>query len=371
MSTNLTQFIWGTVPEVHTCTTQVLTWSYQGSGSAQLNIYVTDVGVGQQAPPESSSASQIGSSTTLASGVSPEPSSSASITTPATSTASATYIPTTLPGEMHTVPVEQRAWSARGMYRRQGYDGSWLPRVDLELARDLDPTSLKWTWQSVNVTQGWYALVADISSNSSQQTSSPFFVSNGSTSCFADIIPSSSLAAHPRTREAAIVGGAVGGATLAIGVLAAIIVMRRRRRRSSASPAIVNDAATLTNLPDPYDATNEQYPSHRRTTFLPLAGHPSQYVTKEQRQPLRYGPRTEEAPRQVGEASAVERGALRVQDEVETVQESTEMVSVSVRALHRLLGRLGGAWSDLHAEGSDDADSSVAPPEYEEVVRSR
>lgn len=275
-----------------------------------------------------------------------------------------------------------------------GYDGSWLPPINQELVSDVDPTLLRWTWPSVDVTQGWYVLVADIPSDYIQETSSPFFVSNATTTCIVAALPSSTLPssipastsivkvensatatsshvpAHSRISLETL-GGSVGGvAILIIGVLTAILIIRRRRKRVYTT-ALLGDVVMSTSILEPYNATSEQFPAERCTASLPLAGRPYPCVMKELRQPLRHGPRIDDTGREVLEQPLPIERAEEPPHETETGQEPMEMISVSVRALQTLLRRVDGAWIDLQrTDGSDDGLSGAAPPEYEEVVRS-
>ncbi|KZV73914.1 hypothetical protein PENSPDRAFT_682466 [Peniophora sp. CONT] len=398
MSINSTRFAWDSMPVIQTCTMQTLNWSHQGNRTVYgtVNISITNIDVEQQAP--------MMSSTTT--------------TTPATDgTSTATLLIPASSIDFHSAGSSRRkalessapARFPHTMHQRQGsddyngYGGTWLPRIDQTLALNVLAHDHTWTWLSVNVTQGWYVLVADVTGGDTiRNTSSPFFVRNGTTSCFAAVasphpsspftlrIPSSSTTvapdvvssgtaisipvhSHPH-RPGAIAGGAAGGVVLVVGILVAAVV-RLRRRRSSSFAHTVNDPVTAAGVPDPYDATVEQFPIQRRTTFLPLAGAPNPYVTKELRQPLRHGPRAEDVGLQAVRPPLplADAEAPREQLDEQTEQEITEMISVSTRVLQRLLQRVGGVWPDFqHGEdgSADDRESSTAPPEYEEVVGS-
>lgn len=293
-----------------------------------------------------------------------------------------------------------------------GYGGSWLPFINQTLALDVNVGDSTWTWPLITVTEGWYVLVGTltIDGNTLITTPPPFFVRNGTTSCF-DAIPQSSsmitqtssgpsVATHEPSSSSvtptslgvaaatitvssgavidsrvpahvnigAIVGGAVGGAILLMGTLVAVV--RRRRLRSSISTPVISNPSLNANIPEPYDVTNEEFPTPRRATFLPLAGRPGYSVTKEPRQPLRHGPRVE-VDRQPAESPSPSEGMreLQVQRGAERDQAAREMISMSVGEYETLLRRAGGVGAGVeHPEGLEDELSSVAPPEYQEVV---
>ena len=165
-------------------------------------------------------------------------------------------------------------------------------------------------------------------------------------------------------------GGTVGGAALAIGTIVTIVTMHYRRRRKFFFPVDLSASSMAADNPEPYDATAEQFPTQRRTTFLPLAGAPNSYVTKELRQPLRHGPRLEEAYSQTITPPPLE-DESQLQREDLVARESTARISMSVGALQRLLRRAEGGWADpQRTQGFDDGFVGTAPPRYEDVAGS-
>ena len=123
-----------------------------------------------------------------------------------------------------------------------------LDTVTVKLASALNPTSLNFTWPSVNVPQGWYRLYAGIDSQSFIQTSAAFFVSTGSnTSCL--VTAASTSAPNPLSSSSttttpllvssssspintgAIVGIVIGSLGLLFAVAAMFFCFRRRYRK--------------------------------------------------------------------------------------------------------------------------------------------
>jgi len=111
----------------------------------------------------------------------------------------------------------------------------------------IDPTAQTYTWASVNVTEGWYAIVATFASRAgTSEESVAFYIVNGTdTSCLGTLgtsqgaspssgsptssvgFPSSSPATHPsdavssKLNREALVGGVIGGIALLVAVIAA------------------------------------------------------------------------------------------------------------------------------------------------------
>jgi hypothetical protein len=122
------------------------------------------------------------------------------------------------------------------------------------LTTTTDPFGLNFTWQSVNVSQGYYAIVAAVPGFSTE--SSPFFVSNGTdTSCLTASTPSPSASMSPSSTTpaptsspsqipdqseassgsshvAAIVGGVIGG-VVAIFAAVGCLLLRLIKKRSA------------------------------------------------------------------------------------------------------------------------------------------
>ncbi|KZV73913.1 hypothetical protein PENSPDRAFT_648487 [Peniophora sp. CONT] len=361
---------------MYSCRAQTLRWSSEGlDTSAQFTIFVTNIDVEQNPPPNTSSSSTATGNTQIS----------------------------------NPTQTVSGALSRSIAYRRQtvgdygGYGETWLPRINQNLMTIAIGAS-GWTWPSVNITQGWYVLMANITSPPIQQTSSLFFLANGTmtipcpagahvvaslssaspTSTPANTaipgsIPtavsgtnpapasSSPASAQKHTLLWAIVGGAAGGLILVVGALGAIFLMRRRWRHAAAFSARTSylehpDASTI--VLDPYTATSEQFPA-----LLRFRSSPNGQIEKQLRQQGQIG--TEVGGQDVVEPPLPPGGPaqLEVQYEDQMEEEMAGMVSVSARALQRLLRRVGGAISDLqYSEDAGDAASSTAPPEYEDVV---
>lgn len=236
----LARFVWDTLPEMHSCGAQAVTWACQGlDADTQFTISITDISVQQDAPLTSTASS---SST-------------------ATGDTQISVNPTqTVSGALsRRTPLKRQVFSDYN-----GYGGTWLPRIDQDLTTtNVTPSS--WTWPSVNVTQGWYVLVANIPSAAIQAQSSPFFVQNGTATvpCLAAASPSpssissssplpmstssTSASSTPtsandtgagnsntssRTNVGAIAGGVVGGIAFIAAVIAALFFFLCRRKRN-------------------------------------------------------------------------------------------------------------------------------------------
>ncbi len=135
--------------------------------------------------------------------------------------------------------------------RRQfsGYGGSYLPSINEQLATQLDPRTGNYTWQAVNVPQGWYYMLATVQ-GVLQSSSSSFFVENGTnTDCIPQFAPSSSpsttslvpvsTSASPsavvavtsdHSHAGAITGGVIGGIAFFAAALVAFLFWFFRRR---------------------------------------------------------------------------------------------------------------------------------------------
>ncbi|KAI0030238.1 hypothetical protein K488DRAFT_72342 [Vararia minispora EC-137] len=222
-------FSFGSIGEMYTCGATPINWTYGGLTTSGLDITISDVNVPQSAAPSSSSA--------------------ASSSTPIDS---ATPSMSAILG--HNTPLP-RQWN--------GFGSSWLPAIDQIIATNLNPTLEGYTWQTVNVTQGWYVLRATLADVVGTYTSPEFFVQNGSTTACLSTSPSpsssssvpvsSTLASSTSTpsptaggsssdnstggsganrssRTGAIVGGVIGGLAflLALAAAAALFLLRRR-----------------------------------------------------------------------------------------------------------------------------------------------
>src|SRR5216684_2384096 len=203
-------FVWQPVAEMFTCGQTNVRWTYTGS-STQLTLNITNINVNQLAP-----TSPIGLNST------PQTSASA---------------------------VAARA-SSPVLLKRQfnGYGGSYLPPINVVLIAGIDPAANNWSWTAVNVPQGWYQIYANVQ-NTVQETSSPFFVLNGSiTNCIRQFAgaPAPSTTANSSTpvpvstgslssshsghsHAGAIAGGVVGGLAFLGALFVAFFYFLRRR----------------------------------------------------------------------------------------------------------------------------------------------
>lgn len=201
-----------------TCGISQINWQYSGP-SASMSLNITNLNISQQAPLSTSTSTS-------------DSTSSAATTTPAV------------------------------QLRRQysGYGGSYLPNINEQLADQLDPASNNWTWNAVNVPQGWYQMLANVQ-GVLQSSSISFFVLNGtdvacvpqfatdsSTSSTTSPVPVSTAASAPasaspsavvgtsssHSHAGAIAGGVVGGIAFFAAALAAFFFwfLRRRSDRS-------------------------------------------------------------------------------------------------------------------------------------------
>ncbi|KAI0316085.1 hypothetical protein OF83DRAFT_1173221 [Amylostereum chailletii] len=257
--------------EMFTCGASLISWTYEGSGDA-LTIAITNVGVEQDAP--------------LSSTISPSATStSASLTRTSTSSS-------TLPvGPGGNPPAKKRQFG--------GYGGTYLPTITETLAQGLDPHAENWTWPSVNVTQGWYKLIATIPDTTiTAQNSLPFFVANGSTvDCLQSASPTSALPssagssatsspsassilapvneASRSSHAGAIAGGVVGGIAFLGAVIGALIFWFCRHRRPAArrSRAIAVEGAGSGFGPSTWGALGAKRARHVSDSVQALPKH--------------------------------------------------------------------------------------------------
>ncbi|KAH9033416.1 hypothetical protein EDB85DRAFT_2145013 [Lactarius pseudohatsudake] len=245
-------FQFAAINEMCTCAIGEVQWTYSGP-SALMSFNITNVNVVQQAP----------------------------LDTSITSTGqSATYAICVLPSS-----------AQRGVSRRQysGYNGSYLPPIDEQLATTLDPLVGIWRWPSTNVPEGWYRMLATVQ-GVLQASSSSFFVQNGTNvDCILQFPTSTSVVQTVTLKSTttgsslktishtgAVAGGIIGGVAaviLAIGTIAFVWCRRRQHRlRKTVGPSFSNalmgagaDVAeapfnpTLTGT-SPLDAGSQQQP---------------------------------------------------------------------------------------------------------------
>ena len=199
------------------CGMTILPWSYNGPNDPML-LQVTNIGVTQNPPPSTRSFSSILTTQNL-------PKSISSRSVP-------------------SIPVAPM-------------------NLTMTLANDYDPQSLSYVWNPVNVSEGWYMLLATIPTEAFIQNSLPFFVFTGiDTSCLSlvDIssttgtthtpspssssssasfnssvtsISASNLSSTSTSKAPIIIGVTVGMGVLAIASLIIWALLRKRRSRSS------------------------------------------------------------------------------------------------------------------------------------------
>lgn len=135
------------------------------------------------------------------------------------------------------------------------------PSLIMSLATNYEPLLESFVWSSVNVSQGWYVLLATIPYDNIFQSSPPFFVFTGTNTSCLDLVELSSTTHTPtptyvpspsasppfnasepipspvselsqsRSKVPTIVGVTVGMAVLVIGLLV-LLALRRRRSRA-------------------------------------------------------------------------------------------------------------------------------------------
>jgi hypothetical protein len=198
-------FVFQAVGEMYTCGMTTVSWGYPGP-EAPLSLNISNINVSQQAPVTTASAS---------------------------------------------AAVTQLA--KRQANNFNGYDGSYLPPINVRVGSDLSPSSGNWTWSSVTVPQGWYQMLANIQ-GTAQSTSNSFFVQNGTnTKCIPQyaastspsnttVPPSASPSNNLSTSSGhshvgAIAGGVIGGiAFLAAAFSTLLYCFLRHRRQYARSP---------------------------------------------------------------------------------------------------------------------------------------
>ncbi|KAI9507147.1 hypothetical protein F5148DRAFT_152615 [Russula earlei] len=203
-------FTFQPVPELFTCGLATIRWSFVGT-AGPLTLNISNINIPQASP----------------------------LSLPPVSSASST--PATVTGR-----------SLPGKRQYNGYGGSYLPPIDAILIAGIDPTVGNWTWNGVNVPQGWYQMLAYVQ-GVLQTSSSSFFVQNGTnTNCVTQFgitpsnqaasstlarpspSPSAIVAASSHSHAGAIAGGVVGGvAFLAAAIIALLYFCTRRRSKSS------------------------------------------------------------------------------------------------------------------------------------------
>lgn len=225
-SSSAPAFQFAAIDEMCACAVGEVQWTYTGS-SAPMSFNITNVNVVQQAP-LGSSITSTGQSTTYA---------------------------------IYTLP----SFAQRGVSRRQysGYNGSYLPPIDEQLATQLDPLLGIWRWPSTNVPQGWYRMLATVQGVLEASSSSFFIRNDTNVDCILQFLPTStstsistsaststststSAVQIPATVNAtttgtsskavshtgAVVGGIIGGAAaMVLAIVAIAFVWRRRRQR--------------------------------------------------------------------------------------------------------------------------------------------
>jgi len=239
--------VFQTVGEMFTCGQTNVRWTYTGS-SSPLTLNITNVNVPQQSPlsttTAASSTSQTGAAVTLSA----------------------------------SAQIRKRQYN-------NGYGGSYLPAVNVILVAGIDPTVGNYTWNSVDVPQGWYQLYANVQ-NTVQATSSSFFVLNGTnTNCVAQFAPSTAAnssstspipaATHTSTLIApshhsnagAIAGGVIGGIAFLAAAFCAFFFLYLRRQTSRSqhhdedgAPRRWSELAFLKSRPDTNTMSSIQKP---------------------------------------------------------------------------------------------------------------
>ncbi|KAF7291963.1 hypothetical protein MIND_01221900 [Mycena indigotica] len=115
-------FLWLSIPEMWTCKSAPIFWSFENSESLPMYISITNAGVTQAPKPSATSVGHV--------------------------------------------------------------DRSADPELlTMQISGLLDAAERTFTWAQANVTEGWYALIATFLTTSALQVSSPFFVNEGDISC--------------------------------------------------------------------------------------------------------------------------------------------------------------------------------------------
>ncbi|KAJ7931314.1 hypothetical protein B0H13DRAFT_1959882 [Mycena leptocephala] len=209
------------IPEMTTCSPALITWMYSPVTSddpLELTLFITNAGVAQISAPAS--------------------------------TATGTFTPNV----------------ARAVERRDTvtYQITSVP---------INPASRMFIWSSVNVTEGWYAMIGTIPLANFNQQSTPFYVENGvDVSCISSSSSSSpSSPSRPNPRQVAlhlvgiprlplgepgaIAGGVIGGLAVVAAAIAAYFYLRyaSASTASGASPnrAPANGPVSVPQTPKP------------------------------------------------------------------------------------------------------------------------
>nr|GAT55784.1 predicted protein [Mycena chlorophos] len=204
-------FGWQSVPEMSTCEAADVSWFYGGGGD-QLYITITNNGVAQQ---QSLSATTTGSFTTK---------------------------------------------NARGFggYAAQARRAD----VSMQISGSIPASNEFYSWSQVNVSSGWYVLIADLPATGTSSTSSAFFVADGTdTSCLTGSASSSTASqstspaltstsssastsstnvvlpvdgsSSSKVNRGAIAGGVIGGLAVIAALIAAYFYFRYAATASS------------------------------------------------------------------------------------------------------------------------------------------
>ena len=241
------------LPQPTSCASTTFSWSYNGPNDPLL-LQVTNVGVTQDAPPSTTTSSSTNSSI-----------------------ATARYFERSAP----TIPISPM-------------------NLTVTLVTNYNPSALSYDWNTVNVSQGWYILLAIIRTNPISQTPSlPFFVRTGSNISCLDVTgktptptntpsASSSLSLNTSTpvsgtstsKVPTIVGVSVGMAVLVIGVLIVLWFILTRKRKSNRTSDGYNKYSFhrwkgLSDSRGGFDANAPKYRSSRSH----LVSQPASFVT--------------------------------------------------------------------------------------------
>ncbi|KAF9268539.1 hypothetical protein L218DRAFT_515808 [Marasmius fiardii PR-910] len=203
--------------EFTTCMPATIPWS-AGGPKLPITITITDIGVTQSAPPSSPSATGKSGTNTFSN-------------------------------------------IATAILRRAVGDGLTM----FAIGQSVNSALGSYTWSSVNVSQGWYQLIAQTEDLNFVGHSQPIFVRNGTdTSCIDGASPSSTQSSQSQTSTfqptdtntsppstgaiesrqlnvGAIVGGVVGGVVVLLALFACGCMWRRRKTRTSAAVGNAND----------------------------------------------------------------------------------------------------------------------------------
>ncbi|KAL0958034.1 hypothetical protein HGRIS_000209 [Hohenbuehelia grisea] len=211
------QFGFAVIDEMSTCQPAMVIFSYAGP-SVPFNLAITNDEVPQSsAPPGPSSTSSQGDINTF-----------------------------TNVGVPRAVPT--------------GAQGTGESYTSLTLTENLSPFSGSYLWPKVNITQGWYVLVASMASTGFRATSSHFFIRNSSdVSCLIVAPPTSTGAPSSSTTSSiiasqtndptipgsssgrvspgAIAGSVIGGLAVVGACIAAYLFIRFSKKSTASSPS--------------------------------------------------------------------------------------------------------------------------------------